>query len=147
MKQLVTQYHALDIKELAREWWLNPFSKYDWVWRTHRGTQEASVTIKVLKDSLDVIFSVGAHRARQPVRLTYSVGPHGGKRPWFVCPTCPRQVGVLYHEDWLPFRCRTCWGLACPSQYRSRNQSYGRQLRGLNHRERDRLSAQCALGA
>lgn len=97
------------------------------------------MTITVLKDSLEVIFSMGAHRARQPVRLTYSVGPHGGKRPWFVWPTCPRRVSVLYHG--LPFRCRTCWDLAYPSQYRSRSQSYGRQLQGLSHRERDRFSA------
>ncbi|HEV8325857.1 MAG TPA: hypothetical protein VGQ08_00110 [Nitrospiraceae bacterium] len=147
MKRLVTQYHALDIKDLARRS-LYPFSRYDWVWRTHKGTQETSVTITVLKDALQLVFSMGIHqRVRQDVRLTYSIGPRGGTRPWFVCPTCPRRVGVLYHADGLPFRCRTCYGLAYPSQYRSRDQSYGRQPRMVSHREQDRLSAQCGVGS
>lgn len=129
MKQLVSEFHALDINELARGGRLQPFSRYDWVWRTNKGTQETSVAISVLKDSLELIFSVDAHRARQSVGLTYSIGPHGGKRPWFRCSTCPRRVGVLYHATGLPFRCRTCCKLAYPSQYQSRNQSYGRQAR------------------
>ena len=37
MKSLVTQYDALNINELTRGGWLNPFSKYDWVWRTNNG--------------------------------------------------------------------------------------------------------------
>lgn len=144
MKRLVSDFHALHIIELARGGWLTPLSKYDWVWRTHEGTQETSVTITVLKDSLHLLFSGGAYRIHQPVRLTYSTGPHGGTRPWFVCPTCPRRVGVLYHTDGQPFRCRTCCALAYPSQYPSRNRSYGRQLRGLSHAERNRLLEPCA---
>lgn len=146
MKSLVTQYDALNILDLARGGYLYPFSKYDWVWRTNKGTRETSVTITVLKDSLQLIYLGGAHRVHQPVRLTYSLGPQGGKRPWFVCPTCPRRVGLLYHTEGLPFRCRTCCKLAYPSQYQSRNQSYGRQHRMVSYREQHRLSAQCAVG-
>ncbi len=147
MKPLVTQYHALNIKELARGLWLYPFSQYDWVWLTNKGTQETSVPITVLKDALQLVFPMGAERVLQTVRLTYSTGPRGGKRPWFVCPTCQRRVGVLYHADGLPFRCRTCCDLAYPSQYRSRDQSYGRQHRCVSDRERDRLMAPCGVGA
>lgn len=147
MKRLVSDFHALDILELARGGWLTPLSKYDWVWRTHEGAQETSVTIMVLKDSLQLLFSGGAYRIHQPVRLTYSIGPNGGKRPWFVCPTCPRRVGVLYHTDGQPFRCRTCWELAYPSQYQARNQSYGRHLRVVSRLEEHRLTEQCAVGS
>ena len=140
----MTQYHALDIKELARGWWLHPFSKYEWVWHTHKGTQQTSVSITVLNDSLQLVFWMGAQHVQHRVRLTYSVGPRGGKRPWFACPTCRRRVGVLYHG--LPFRCRTCCDLAYPSQYASRDQSYGRQLRGLSHQEKNRLSERCMVG-
>jgi hypothetical protein len=147
MKPLVTQYHALDIKELARGSRLYPFSTYDWVWRTNKGAHQTTVIITVLKDALQLVFPMGGvERVQQGVRLTYSLGPRGGKRPWFTCPTCPRRVGVLYHADGLPFRCRMCCELAYPSQYRSRDQSYGRQPRMVSHRERDRLSAQCAVG-
>jgi hypothetical protein len=104
-----------------------------------------SVTITVLQDQL--VYPMGVKRVQQAVRLTYTIGPRGGKRPWFVCPTCQRRVGVLYHANDLPFRCRTCCGLAYPSQYQSRDQSYGRQRRMVSHRERDRLSAQCGAGS
>ena len=144
MKVLVTQYHALNIAELARGQWLDPCSKYDWVWRTNKGAHQTTVTIRVLTGALQPVFPMGIHQhVLQGVRLTYSVGPRGGQRPGFRCPTCPRRVGVLYHANGLPFRCRTCWNLAYPSQYRSRNQSYGRQHRMVSHRERERLSVQC----
>jgi hypothetical protein len=147
MKSLVTQYHALNIKELARGGWLYPFSKYDWVWRTNKGSHQTTVTITVLKDSLQLLFLTGIHQhVLQDVQLTYSLGPRGGQRTWFRCPTCPRRVGVLYHANDLPFRCRTCCGLAYPSQYQSRDQSYGRQRRMVSYRERDRLSAQLWSG-
>lgn len=139
MKRLVSDFHAIAIKDLARRSLL-PFSRYDWVWQTDKGTCETSVNVTVLKDSLQLLFPMGGQRALQAVRLTYSFGDRGGKRHWFLCPTCPRRVGVLYHTDGLPFRCRSCWGLAYASQYISRDQSYGRQLRGLSRLAQERLS-------
>lgn len=148
MKVLVTQYHALNMTQLTRGQWLDPFSTYDWVWRTDKGTHQTTVNITVLLDALELVFPMyeiaGVH---QRVQLTYSLGPRGGRRPWFRCPTCPRRVGLLYHTEGLPFRCRTCCKLACPSQYQSRNRSYGRQHRMVSYREQDRLSAQCAARA
>jgi hypothetical protein len=145
MKALVTQYHALNIKELARGGWLYPFSKYDWVWRTNKGAHQTIVTITVFTDALQLLFPMyGTERVLQTVQLTYSLGPQGGKRCWFVCPTCRQRVGMLYHGNGLPFRCRICCKLAYPSQYQSRNQSYGRQPRMVSPSERDRLSAQSA---
>ena len=145
MKTLVTQYHALNVTELARGGRLYPFSKYDWVWRTNKGANQTTVSITVLMDGLQVIFPTGDGTcARQDVRLTYSLGPHDGKRTWFSCPTCRRRVGVLYHANGLPFRCRTCCKLAYPSQYQSRYQRYGQRARIVSDRERDRLSSQCA---
>jgi len=145
MKRLVSEFHALDILELARGGWLTPLSMYDWVWRTHKGTKMASVAITVLNDSLQLLYPMGAQRIQHDVQLTYSLGLRGRRRPWFVCPTCRRRVGVLYHG--LPFRCRICCKLAYPSQYRSRDRRYGRQLRMVSHREMDRLSAQCGVGS
>lgn len=146
MKQLVSGFHAFDIKVLARAGYLYPFSQYDWVWRTAKGTQQSRVAITVLQDSLQVVFPMGTQRVHQAIQLTYSLGPQGGKRPWFACPTCQRRVGVLYHADGLPFRCRTCCDLAYPSQYRSRGQSYGRQHRMVSNGERVRLTEQCPVG-
>lgn len=86
MKPLVNQYDALDIRELARGGYLYPFSTYDWVWRTDRGTHQASVAITVLQDSLQLVFQMAAQRIQQGVRLTYSLGTRGGKRPGSSAP-------------------------------------------------------------
>lgn len=141
MKHLVSQYHALKIEELARGSWLHPASDSEWVWRTNKGTEETTVRIIALMDSLSLVYRVGLQPIQNDVELTYSAGPRGGKRPWFKCPMCRRRVGVLYHADNenLPFRCRICCELAYPSQYQSHDQSYGRRLRPLSHKERDRL--------
>lgn len=139
MKQLVTEFHALPINDLARQP-LIPFTKLEWVWRTHKNTQETMVPINVLQDALELHFPIGAERARQTVQLTSSLGPHGGDRMWFVCPTCQRRVGVLYHKNGLPFLCRTCHQLAYPSQYEARNRSHGRHFQTITPRDRDKLS-------
>ena len=145
MKRLVTEFHALDINELACGW-LYPLSKFDWVWRTQKGTQENSVSVTILNDSLQLGFEIRAQRMTQTVRLTYSTGPRGGKRAWFVCHGCQRRVGLLYHAADLPFRCRICHDLAYPSQYVSCDQSYGRRHRCLSRSEKDQLRVQDATG-
>lgn len=85
MKPLVNQYHALNINSLARGGYLNPFSKYDWVWRTDKGTYETTVAITVVENVLHFVFPIGATRALQEIRLTHSTAPHGGIRPSFTC--------------------------------------------------------------
>lgn len=130
MKQLVSGFYTLDIKELARLH-LTPFSKLEWICRTQSGTAGVTVPITVLQDALELLFPTGSGRALQTIPLTHSQGPRGGKRPWFVCPTCQRRVGVLYHQDSLPFRCRVCCDLVYPSQYQPLTQSYGRRCRIL----------------
>ena len=92
MKELVTQYHVLNIAELARGQWLDPCSKYECVWATYKGTHQTTVTITVLTDALQLLWPMGVERVRQNVRLTYSLAPRGGKRPWFACPTCRRGL-------------------------------------------------------
>ena len=145
MKRLVSDFHALNILELARGDWLTPLFTHDRVWRTHKGTQETRVAITVLNDSLQLLYPMDAQRIQHDVQLTYSRRLRGRRRLWFVCPTCGRPVGVLNHA--LPFRCRICCDLAYPSQYRSRDQSYGRQPQMVSHRERDRFLKTCAVGS
>ena len=55
MKSLVTQYHALNILDLARVGYLRPFLKYDWVWRTNKGAHQTTITITVLTDALQLV--------------------------------------------------------------------------------------------
>ena len=131
MKPLVSGFHALQINELVRLP-LTPFTKLEWICRTQDGVSTVTVPITVLQDALELLFPLGALKALQTVRLKHSLGYRGGKRLWFVCPTCARRVGALYHQNGLPFRCRICYGLAYPSQYQARNRSYGRQHQYLS---------------
>lgn len=129
MKALVTQFHALNVTQLNRDGWLQPNTTYDWVWRTSKGTRVETVKITVRESAVDLLFSLESTLASQRVSLVYSTGPLGGKRPWFSCPRCQRRVGILYHVPSRPFFCRRCSDLAYPSQYQTRNQSYGRRHR------------------
>ena len=82
MKSLVTEYHALNILDLARGGYLYPFSRYDGVWRTNKGAHQTTVTITVVTDALQLVFPMyGVENVLQRVQLTNSVGPRGGKRP------------------------------------------------------------------
>ena len=145
MKSLVMQYDALDIRILSRKGYLAPFSKFDWVWRTAGHNCRFSVSITVLQDALQLLYRWGPDSVHQKVWLTYSIGAHGGKRPWFVCTTCRRRVGVLYHANERPFRCRTCSGLAYPSQYQSKRHGHGQRYSLINVRERENLQAQSGI--
>jgi hypothetical protein len=75
------------------------YAKYYWVWRTDKGTHQATVPITVLTDALQLVVPMyGLAGVLQTVQLTYSLGPRGGKHPWFICPTCPRRVGVALDQ-------------------------------------------------
>lgn len=138
MKALVTQYHALDIKELARGYYLYPFCSFEWVWRTNRDSQAATVRITVLEGVLQLLLPSDPQQRPQEIQVAYSTGSNGGKRPWFSCPACRRRVGILYHAPSLSFRCRECHRLAYPSQYEGRRRGHGRHHRIINHADRDR---------
>lgn len=129
MKSLVSQFHALNVTQLNRGGWLYPNTKYEWVWRTDKGTGIETVKITVRESILELWFQLESTLALQRVSLVYSASPHGGKRPWFACPNCQRRVGILYHVTSRPFLCRRCYRLAYPSQYQTQDQSYGRRHR------------------
>jgi len=48
----------------------------------------------------------------QPITLTSTACTYGGRRSWFLCPTCGKRVGSLYKPlaETL-FECRECKGL------------------------------------
>ncbi len=58
------------------------------------------------------------------VKMDWTRLPSGGKRPWFLCPSCGRRCGVLYSIG-SRIICRKCGGLS----YESQNEQ--RQIRGL----------------
>lgn len=144
MKTLVTQCDSLDIRRLDREGFLYQGSRYEWIWRNKDGGIKGAIAIGVLRGRLLLSYRQAGSLVSEMVPITYSTGIGGGQRPWFQCPACLRRVAILYKND-VRFRCRTCSALAYPSQYPSQDRSYGRQARMVSYRERERLSAQCAV--
>ncbi len=59
----------------------------------------------------------------QTVQLSYSSCNFGGKRVWFRCPKCNKQVGVLYRKPLHSlFYCRSCQNLSYElTKYRRSN--------------------------
>ena len=53
-------------------------------------------------------------------RITTTLMPTGGQRPWFVCEFCNRRCAHLYllDEEQADFGCRLCLRLAYSVQYR-----------------------------
>lgn len=70
----------------------------------------------------------------QSVHLSYSLCNYGGKRYWFLCPNCNKQVGTLFRKplDDL-FFCRPCQHLTyqLTKFRRSRNEGMLRSLHKL----------------
>jgi hypothetical protein len=52
------------------------------------------------------------------VAVTWTACHYGGRRPWFVCPSCSRRCRVLYLRR--EPACRACHGLAYESQREDR---------------------------
>jgi hypothetical protein len=70
--------------------------------------------------------------ARLPFTVTWTRGMAGGARPWWGCPACGGRVRILYNcAGW---RCRTCAGLAYPSQLQDVAQRAGTRAQKLRVR-------------
>ena len=54
------------------------------------------------------------------VEMDWTRLPSGGKRPWFLCPSCGRRCGVLYSIG-SRIICRKCGGLSYESQNEPRH--------------------------
>lgn len=145
MKRLVTEAFPLDIRQLARENQLVPWSTFERVWRRDRSSQQARVRVTVLEEALQITYPRGSPLVQQTIQLTYSSGSQGGTRPWFLCPACQQRVGIVYYQVGLPFRCRRCSDLAYRSQYPSRDCSYSKQHRLLGRLGKARILNQTAV--
>lgn len=59
-------------------------------------------------------------RSYYKINMKYTSCFYGGKRPWFLCKSCDRRVGVLYKLNNL-LCCRQCGNLTYLSNNRSKS--------------------------
>jgi hypothetical protein len=71
----------------------------------------------------------------ETVQFGWTKTAFGGRRRWFVCPSCLRNCRVLYHQS--RFRCRQCLNLVYQCQYEQGIARAMRRVRGsllMRHR-------------
>ena len=145
-KSTTADFLALDIRQIARAGYLEPWRSFSWNW-SRNGERVADIRV--------VIEGFGArlkYRTRsgggdwEPMEYTvpFLSQPchYGGHRKWFACPArgCGRRVAILYGGT--VFACRQCHNLAYPSQ---REEHFQRATRRAE-RIKERLGWQTDFG-
>ena len=79
-----------------------------------RGKVVDSVEVDIHPDQLVLTYTYDqSEKIADPIPIEYSPCHFGGRRPWFICPTCKKRKTVLF--CWRYFRCATCLGLSYAS--------------------------------
>jgi len=113
-------YNSLDLAWLRRK---GLFAHNGWSTLTFSRAGEKIAAIQVKADDHGLCFRYRARSCgseeweaiEDRVPFTYTDTNFGGRRRWFVCPSCHRRCRVLYGGKY--YRCRKCHGLKYESQY------------------------------
>ncbi len=98
-------------------------------------TVEECQKLSVLQLDISEVCASAISINGQTVQLSHSSCNYGGKRAWFLCPKCNRQVGMLYRKPLHSlFYCRLCQNLSYElTKYRrSNNESLLKLLHATN---------------
>lgn len=106
-KKLTSDFHRLDVRELAREGFMTP--GYTFPWRVGSG---AVVHIDVAHDARIYLRRGSFVRT---ICTQQSKCHFGGERLWWTCPQCGNRCAVL-HGDNADFACRACKRLTYATQ-------------------------------
>ena len=111
---------GIDVRAFQRTGFLQSGSCFVTPWANRAGL--ARVTVEVEDSAVRLhlpseVCGVPVEINRHEIQLQSTRCYFGGERFWFVCPTldCGRRVAFLYYAR-IAFACRTCCGLAYPSQ-------------------------------
>lgn len=67
------------------------------------------------------------------IRLTNTACHYGGRRWWFICPSCKRRCASLYMpRDSQIYRCRLCCNLTYTSAQEAHKSDRGKPLFGID---------------
>ncbi len=133
-RPLTVQSTPLDVRRLARAGVLMQGFRGDWIW-TFDSRMYAAITIHTVEDSLHLSWRkrCNGEVCKQDVRLTYTSCRFGGARAWFRCPYCASRVAVIYAPGTY-YGCRTCAGVAYPSQAEDRGDRAARRADWIRER-------------
>jgi hypothetical protein len=112
----VEQHRKIDVRRWARDGLLVPGWIGQWTWRDPDSLHvDARIAVSVWASHVRLDFAIDQHPVSQVVLLERKACHFGGYRVWFKCPSCTRQVALLYMQGHR-FACRNCQELAFESQ-------------------------------
>lgn len=116
------QFWDLDIAVLKRLDFLRPGFQKSLIWSIN-GEERARIGIEYHDDYLTLVYRMRERGGEwQPIRdripLTYTYPNYGGRRAWFICPSCRCRKRVLWGRAY--YRCAKCWGMTYETQYEDR---------------------------
>lgn len=114
------QVLRLDVRELHKQGLLRDEARGSITWM-RGGAYSASIGMRFVPWEpalrLDYEFGPQQIHVRETVKLAFTECHFGGDRPWFRCPCCDRRCAILWGRG--RFLCRSCHGVAYPSQNES----------------------------
>jgi len=122
---LVEECLSIDVRRWHKEGLLRPGNQFRTHW-SRDGELTGSIGVRVGRGAawIYLVFSYdGGEHQEHPVALARQSCQLGGRRVWFQCPNCVRNVAKLYLRSGR-FRCRQCHRLG----YLIENQDYGQRM-------------------
>lgn len=129
----------LDLASLKRLKMMRPGSSGSMTWT--RGSEAVgTIGLTVLSDRVRLSYRHKPYggdweEISETIFLTGTDAGFGGRRKWFVCPSCSRRVRILYGGRL--YRCRKCRGATYESQYDPHFHACHNRIRRLRKRLRD----------
>jgi hypothetical protein len=116
-KSTTDKFDAIDVRDLRRRGYLVPGCKFT-ISLNRSGAPR--ITIEGYTEKEYVVFprgvAAGGNPAVQSIELAWTSCNYGGRRPWFICPSCGRgRAAILYRVDGA-FACRRCQRLLYQTQ-------------------------------
>ncbi len=139
----IETYHRLGIGYFRKYNLLRPGLSFDYSW-TRGGEPSGNIRIRTEEGCLILEYRHTRYDKSEDVAervyLTWTRCNYGGRRPWFLCPTCGRRVGLLILGGKL-FACRHCYRLKYWSQLETDLDRANRKVQKLKARlgEKTRL--------
>lgn len=121
------------MRSLQRDKLLYHGSQFLWLWKI-AGKSAANIKIQVEGNRFILLYRHrGNGRAEESMRITWTACNYGGKRPYFLCPSCDSRVAILYLIGRY-FLCRRCHNLTYSSQNESEVDRLFRKVRKIRRR-------------
>jgi hypothetical protein len=131
-------YHKIDLRRFKQRGWLN-FGGWRTITWSRGEHQTGAVSYMIHEDAFYLSYKLRSsdnewQTINEIIPLISTNCNFGGKRLWFSCPCCAKNVLIIYGGKY--FRCRTCSKLVHPSSIESKLDRASRAL----ERYQDKLS-------